>query len=286
MHFKETELVARTAVKPCFLNCSSVTMWLSTSRMNDDYPWPASTLAMLLVLGASQQTSQSAVDRRVSRRRSRKAARRSPPRKGVEPGRHGVVGNIRGRRRRVLVEAAVCLREGLLELLMPPRHQEHEAILHSPAFAHEIHAALLAAGGKPGNLAKYSNEKPFFTLPAARPSRSPWSMKEGRRDRDHRRQGMGNANYSQGPRQGLGLSPAAAFQDPDDPKTLPYAYLANNGDVICVSNFVDAMLDLPINSPKENNELAFEAWTERIPPLNAKVTDPGTGLREKDKEKK
>ena len=48
--------------------------------------------------------------------------------------------------------------------------------------------------------------------------------------------------------------------------------MANGGDVICVSNFEDAMLDLPINSSKNNDELAFEAFTERIPPIGTPVT--------------
>ncbi len=74
------------------------------------------------------------------------------------------------------------------------------------------------------------------------------------------------------------------FKDPDDPKSPPY-YMANGGDVICVSNFMDAMLDLPINSPKENSELAFEAWTERIPPLNTKVTVILEPVIEKEKKK-
>jgi hypothetical protein len=49
------------------------------------------------------------------------------------------------------------------------------------------------------------------------------------------------------------------------------SYLANDGDVICVSNFDTAMMDLPIESSQKNSELEFEAWTERIPPLDAKV---------------
>ena len=31
------------------------------------------------------------------------------------------------------------------------------------------------------------------------------------------------------------------------------------------------MLDLPIASSKENEDLVFEAWTERIPPLDTPV---------------
>jgi hypothetical protein len=61
------------------------------------------------------------------------------------------------------------------------------------------------------------------------------------------------------------------FPDPDDPKKPPH-YAANGGDLICVSNFDSAMLDLPINSSKDNADLQFEAFTDRIPPLQTKVT--------------
>ena len=49
-------------------------------------------------------------------------------------------------------------------------------------------------------------------------------------------------------------------------------YLANDGDVICLSNFDTAMLDLPVASSKDNANLDFEAWTDRIPKLGTKVT--------------
>ena len=42
-------------------------------------------------------------------------------------------------------------------------------------------------------------------------------------------------------------------------------YLANDGDVICVSNFDTAMLNLPIESSKNNDDLLFQAWTRAHP---------------------
>jgi hypothetical protein len=194
-------------------------------------------------------------------------------------------------RRRVLVEAAVCLREGPLELLMCRRNtKEHEAILHTEAFANDIHAALLATGAKVGSPVKYSNEKPFFT-PASGTSIKislQYEKKSGVTVSVDAKEWVRNANNRKALDKDWVFAGSRLFQDPEEPKTPPY-YLANNGDVICVSNFVDAMLDLPINSPKENNELAFEAWTERIPPLETKVTvilEPVIEKKEKEKDKK
>ncbi len=57
-----------------------------------------------------------------------------------------------------------------------------------------------------------------------------------------------------------------------DPTTGHKVYEAEAGDLICVSNFPDAMLDLAIKSTDKQDEgLLFEAWTERIPPRGTEV---------------
>jgi hypothetical protein len=49
-------------------------------------------------------------------------------------------------------------------------------------------------------------------------------------------------------------------------------YLAESGDVICVANFPSAMIDVAMRSSAEGqNNLMFEAWTERIPPVGTPV---------------
>ena len=47
--------------------------------------------------------------------------------------------------------------------------------------------------------------------------------------------------------------------------------MAEAGDFICVSNFPSAMLDLPVESSQATEQLLFQAWEERIPPLETKV---------------
>ncbi len=49
-------------------------------------------------------------------------------------------------------------------------------------------------------------------------------------------------------------------------------YQAEAGNIICVANFSDAMMDLSIESSASNGELLFEPFTERIPPLETPVT--------------
>ena len=58
-----------------------------------------------------------------------------------------------------------------------------------------------------------------------------------------------------------------------DEKTGQKTYLAEGGDLICVSNFPTAMLDLAIkSSDKEAEGILFEPWTERVPPKGTEVT--------------
>ncbi|WP_373653139.1 YdjY domain-containing protein [Schlesneria sp. DSM 10557] len=57
-----------------------------------------------------------------------------------------------------------------------------------------------------------------------------------------------------------------------DEKTGEKFYQAEAGDLICVANFATATLDLSVNSSATNDDLMFEAYTERIPPVGTKVT--------------
>lgn len=57
-----------------------------------------------------------------------------------------------------------------------------------------------------------------------------------------------------------------------DKKTGETFYQAESGDLICVANFATATIDLAINSSAQADELMWEAFTERIPPIGTKVT--------------
>ena len=48
-------------------------------------------------------------------------------------------------------------------------------------------------------------------------------------------------------------------------------YHAEGGELICVSNFSTATLDVPVRSPQDNADLLFVAFEERIPPLGTPV---------------
>ena len=49
-------------------------------------------------------------------------------------------------------------------------------------------------------------------------------------------------------------------------------YLAESGNIICVANFSDATIDIAAKSTAQNDDLLFEPYAERIPPLGTEVT--------------
>jgi hypothetical protein len=146
--------------------------------------------------------------------------------------------------------------------------KEHEAILAADVDARDIHTALLLTGIKPGSTVKYD---PNFQPPTGPRIRVTLQYEDkGKRITVPAQQWVRNIETKKDLAYDWVFAGSQLMPDPLDPKRPPY-YLANSGDVICVSNFEGALLDLPVNSPKENAELAFEANTDRIPPLETKV---------------
>lgn len=188
--------------------------------------------------------------------------------KKVAAGRN-VTLEVDGDHRRVLVNAEVCLREGQLEQLLCRKHtKEHEAILSADVDARDIHKALLVAGATAGSTVKY---EPRFEPPSGTTIKITLQYEDNSKlVRVPAQQWVRNMKTKKALDVDWVFVGSHLFPDPDDPRKPPH-YAANVGDVICISNFETAMLDLPINSPKDNDSLAFEAWTERIPPLETRV---------------
>jgi hypothetical protein len=176
---------------------------------------------------------------------------------------------MQGKRRRVILSTAVCLREGPLEqLLTRKQRKEHEAILAFDGDCRDIHKALLLAGATPGTPVRF---QPNYA-PATGQSIAVTLVyeQEGKQVTVPAREWVRNAKTGKDLHVDWVFAGSHLVDNPLDPKGAPI-YLANDGDVICVSNFESALLDLPINSPKDNSELAWEANTPRIPPKETKV---------------
>jgi hypothetical protein len=176
---------------------------------------------------------------------------------------------VQGKRRRVLVSASVCLREGALELLMCRKNtKEHEAILTADVNALDVHKALIAAGAAEGAPARFR--------PKYRPATGTAIKVSLTYDDKGKSVTVPAQSWVKNMKDGKTLDTDWVFagsqlvDNPLDPKG-GKLYLANDGDLVCVANFETALLDIPVESSKDDADRVFVAFTDRIPPLETKV---------------
>jgi hypothetical protein len=166
------------------------------------------------------------------------------------------------------IRARVVLREGFLEhLLCKTRTKEHESILATPAAPRLIHAGLLLTGAEAGKAVQFV---PEFKPPAGTPIAITLEWTEGgeAREADAR-------TWVREEKTGKPLDVRWVFagsllvESPDGKESI---YAADQGDLITVANFPEAILDVPIASSAEDSARGFVADTPRLPPLNTWVT--------------
>jgi hypothetical protein len=225
-----------------------------------------SVLAAGFLLGC-----EGAAEREESRAKPKAADKdKASEAKKIPVGKNVFVEVLPDKKRRVLVNAEVCLREGQLELFLCRKQtKEHEAILSADVDARKIHAALNAAGATEGSPVRWAP-----TYRAASGTKIEVSVQY--KDKDDKLVTVSAQSWIKNAKSKKSLESDWVFagsrlvKNPLDPDGKPH-YLANDGDVICVSNFETALLDLPIKSPKDDADRIFVADTERIPPLETKV---------------
>lgn len=175
-----------------------------------------------------------------------------------------------GGKRRVLIEAQVCLRQGMLEhLLCKMMTKEHEAILTADIDASKIHATLIAAGAEPGNPVIY---QPQYKMARGTQIKIfvQYKDKQGQIITEPAQKWIRHGNTKKELEYDWVFAGSQLRKDEFNPNGAPF-YAANNGDVICISNFDTSLLDLPV-AEMDDQKINFEAFTDRIPPLNTPVT--------------
>ncbi len=163
--------------------------------------------------------------------------------------------------RQLIVGGAVALADGPIEFFACPRKtKEHESVVAVDATAQLVHTGLLAIGLRAGNPASFYPEfKPATGDSVAIAVR--WQDETG----DHKAPAQRWVKNSQ---TGQELDSNWIFAGSifwKNPKTNIEYYQADGGDLVCVSNFPAATLDLPITSSQANDSLLFEAFTGRVP---------------------
>ena len=176
---------------------------------------------------------------------------------------------------RVLFVTEVCLREGLLEVfLCKANTKEHEAILRTAVDARFLHAALIAAGATVGTPVQWLDPKTGdakYQPASGQTIRVLVNYNFKGKSHSHPAQEWILDKTTKKPMANEWVFAGSRFvKNPDRPNDPDY-YTANNGEVICISNFSDSMLDLPIAVSREANDLQFDAMPAKIPPLGSKV---------------
>ena len=168
----------------------------------------------------------------------------------------------------VYVDGYVSLREGMLEMLAcTVGTKEHESVVAVFSRAQTIHAALLAVGAEVGHPASF---RPKFRPPAGTEIEIEirWQDKAGQWQ-SVRGQDVVKDVHTEKPMTYPWVFAGSGFWL--DEETGKEYYKAEAGDLICVSNFSTAMLDIPVESSQVNDGLMFEANTEKIPRLGTPV---------------
>jgi hypothetical protein len=178
---------------------------------------------------------------------------------------------VQGKRRRVILSASICLREGALELLLCRKNtKEHESVLDADVDGRKVHEALILAGATDGSPVTY---RPKFRPPQGTPIRITVEYADkGKTVTADARDWVKNVKTGKRLETDWVFAGSLLVDNPFDPKK-PKIYLAHDsGDLICVSNFETAMLDVPIASSKDDADRVYVAFTEHIPPLDTKVS--------------
>ena len=171
--------------------------------------------------------------------------------------------------KRVYADGYVALRRGPLEMLAcPVGTKEHESVVAVLAKSSEVHAALLAIGATPGTPVRY---EPEFVPATGQQVRVwvTWRDEQGQFHVSDARRWIRKMGTQETLATDWVFAGSGFWKDPADGTEY---YQADSGDMICVSNFSTAMMDVPFASSAQANELIFEPFTERIP-------EPGTPVR-------
>jgi len=171
------------------------------------------------------------------------------------------------KRKLVIVKGKVVLRKGQLEMFVCPEGtKEHESVISVPGKAYLIHTALVAVGAVPG--------KPVHFAPKYVCASGPivdvfvlWKDKEGKLHKDRAQDWVRDAKTGKAMSHDWVFGGSSFWTDDEGVRH----YQAEGGELICLSNFSTAMMDLPIKSGQANDDLLFSCFTKNIPPVGTEV---------------
>ena len=172
----------------------------------------------------------------------------------------------------VIAGGYICMTTGSLEVFACPRRtKEHESVVSVHAMASQIHAALLALGASPGKPVQWPFEENEKYIPASGPVVNIdviWRDKEEVVQTRRAQEMVYNIRTEKPMEIDWVFGGSQTFTDEESGETY---YYGDSGELVCLSNFATATMDVPVESSDANEGLLFEANTKAIPPLETKV---------------
>ncbi len=171
--------------------------------------------------------------------------------------------------KQVIAGGHICMNAGPLEVFVCPRYtKEHESVVSVNALSSQIHAALLALGAEPGHPVKWEDEY----QPAKGPVVEITIMwKDDQENQIIKRRGqemVRNVVTDKIMQQDWVFGGSQVYTDPESGESF---YYGDSGELVCLSNFSTATMDVPVQSSDANDGLLFAANSPRIPPVGTKV---------------
>lgn len=174
------------------------------------------------------------------------------------------------KRKWVVVDGKVCLNQGVLEMFACPKNtKEHESVISVDCPAQYVHAALLAIDAKQGRPVQFDPEY----VPASGQIidiHILWLDKDGKKKSAKAQEWIRNTKTKKQMQHSFVFAGSSFWSEVVEGERLTH-YQADAGDLICVSNFPSATLDVPVQSSKENSSLLYEAFPGRIPPRGTRI---------------
>jgi hypothetical protein len=170
--------------------------------------------------------------------------------------------------RRVVVGGEIAIDKGPIEYFACPQGtKEHESIVATRSTARLVHAGLLAIGLVPGKPVSFDPAYVAAKGPVVRVTMR-WRDEAGTVQELPAQEWIRDNRTGKPMQEQWVFAGSAFWTDSSDGKEY---YQADGGDLVCLSNFPTAMLDLPIESSQSNEALLFDAFDGRVPPRGTAV---------------
>lgn len=170
--------------------------------------------------------------------------------------------------KRVVVGGEIAIDKGPIEYFACPNGtKEHESVVSTRSSARLVHTALLAIGLMPGKPVSFDPDYVAASGPVVRVTMR-WKDDAGTVRELPAQEWIRDNRTGKAMQENWVFAGSAFWTDPSDGKEY---YQADGGDLVCLSNFPTAMLDLPIESSQSNESLLFDAFEGRVPPSGTDV---------------